>query len=166
MDLFGTPFILERAPFGKNLPLYHFTRYMPEAGLSLNDGSHIVYVNGERRDGEDDLSRLMHDFFCTDPDDMYYEPLARVVRRFKQTSEGVRKMSGVVEEILEEGRIEGRAEGRVEGLAEGLAKGAREANIATVRQLVKMGDFSLESMAEITRLSHDEVRAIAEGDGR
>ena len=37
----------------------------------------------------------------------------------------------------------------------------REANVATVRQLLKMGGFSLESMAEITRLSLDEVRAIA-----
>ena len=37
---------------------------------------------------------------------------------------------------------------------------------ATVRQLLKMGGFSLESIAEITRLQVEEVRAIAESDGR
>ena len=147
-------FIMEGAPFKKGQALYHFVRTDLESGLALNDGSHIVYVNGARRDGEDDLSRLMHDFFCTNPDDMYYEELAKVVRRFKQTSEGVRKMSSVVEEILAEGRIEGRIEGRDEGVL--------EEKKATVRQLLKMGGFSLESIAEITRLSLAEVQALAE----
>ena len=147
-------FIMEGDPFKKGQSLYHFVRADLESGLTLNDGSHIVYVNGAKRDGEDDLSRLMHDFFCTNPDDMYYEELAKVVRRFKQTSEGVRKMSSVVEEILAEGRIEGRDEGVL------------EEKKATVRQLLKMGGFSLESIAEITRLSLGEVRSIAAENGR
>ena len=147
-------FIMEGDPFKKGQSLYHFVRADLESGLALNDGSHIVYVNGAKRDGEDDLSRLMHDFFCTNPDDMYYEELAKVVRRFKQTSEGVSKMSSVVEEILAEGRIEGRDEGVL------------EEKKATVRQLLKMGGFSLESIAEITRLSLGEVRSIAAENGR
>ena len=129
---------MERDPFGLGQPLYHFTRTDLASGLPLNDGSHIVYVNGERREGTDALSRLMHDFFCTDPDDMYYEVLAQVVRRFKQTSEGVSKMSSVVEEI--------RAE--VEEAA--LAKGRAENQKATALQMLRMGRFSftLEDIAE------------------
>ena len=157
-------FIMERDPFGKNLPLYHFTRCMPDAGLALNDGSHIVYVNGAKRDGADDLSRLMRDFFCADPNDMYYEPLAKAVRHFKQTSEGVRKMSSVVDEIREEVEEEIRAEALAEGREEGRAEGMREANVATARQMLRMGEFTFETIAEITGLSLDEVRAIAEGD--
>ena len=42
----------------------------------------------------------------------------------------------------------------------------REEKTATVRQLLKMGGFSLESMAEITRLPLEEVRAIAESEAR
>ena len=164
---------MEGDPFGKGQALYHFVRADLESGLALNDGSHIVYVNGAKRDGADDLSRLMHDFFCTNPDDMYYEELAKVVRRFKQTSEGVRKMSSVVEEILAEGRIEGLAEGlaegltkgRIEGRIEGRDEGVLEEKQATVRQLLQMGGFSLESIAEITRLSLDDVRAIAAKEG-
>ena len=158
-------FIMEGDPFGKGQSLYHFVRTELESGLALNDGSHIVYVNGAKRDGADDLSRLMHDFFCTNPDDMYYEELAKVVRRFKQTSEGVRKMSSVVEEILAEGRIEGLAEGLAEGLTKGRDEGVLEEKQATVRQLLQMGGFSLESIAEITRLSLDDVRAIAAKEG-
>ena len=99
------------------------------------------------------------------PDDMYYEELAKVVRRFKQTSEGVRKMSSVVEEILAEGRIEGLAEGLAEGLTKGRDEGVLEEKQATVRQLLQMGGFSLESIAEITRLGLDDVRAIAAKEG-
>ena len=62
-------------------------------------------------------------------------------------------MSSVVEEILAEGRVEGRDEGVL------------EEKKATVRQLLQMGGFSLESIAEITRLSLDDVRAIAAKEG-
>ena len=163
-------FIMERDPFGKGQQLHHFARTDLESGLPLNDGSHIVYVNGERRDGSDALSRLMHDFFCADPDAMYYELLAQVVRRFKQTSEGVRKMSSIVEEIraeveeeaLAKGRMEGRAEGRMEGRAEGRMEGRVENQKATALQMLRMGRFTLEDITEITRLSLAEVQALAD----
>ena len=35
----------------------------------------------------------MHDFFCTDPDDMHYKELADKVRYFKEDEKG-RKASG------------------------------------------------------------------------
>ena len=89
---------------------------------------------------------------------MYFEALAQVVRHFKGSSEGVEKMSSVVEEIRAEGRLEGREEGRAEGV--------REANLATALQMLKMGRFSLEDIAAITRLNLDEIRAIAEKNAR
>ena len=48
-------FIMKHDPFKLDQPLYHFVRTEATSGLPLNDGSHIVYVNGERRDGEDAL---------------------------------------------------------------------------------------------------------------
>ena len=157
-------FIVERDPFKLGLPRYHFVRYMPEINLALNDGSHILYMNGEFQEGETDEARLMHDFSCTDPDEMRFEVLAGVVRHFKQTREGLEAMSAVVEAIREEGKVEGLAEGRIEGLAEGRvegrAEGAYAEKTATVLQLVRMGGFTEGSIAEITRLSVDEVREI------
>ena len=60
------------------------------------------------------------------------------------------------EEFLAQGRAEGRAEGRTEGRAENQK--------ATALQMLRMGRFSftLEDIAEITRLSLEEVRALAE----
>ena len=58
------------------------------------------------------------------------------------------------EEFLAQGRVEGRAEGRMEGRA--------ELQTAIALQMLRMGEFSLEKIAEITRLSLDEVRALAE----
>ena len=79
-------------------------------------------------------------------------------------------MSSVVEEIIAEGRSEGLAAGLAEGLTKGRVEGRDEGVLeekkATVRQLLKMGGFSLESIAEITRLSLGEVRAIAAQVGR
>ena len=53
-----------------------------------------------------------------------------------------------------------------QGLAQGRDEGRVEEKTATVWQLLKMGGFSLESIAEITRLSLEEVRAIAEQNAR
>ena len=58
------------------------------------------------------------------------------------------------EEFLAQGRAEGRAEGRTEGRAENQK--------ATALQMLRMGEFTLEKIAEITRLSLEEVRALAE----
>ena len=67
---------------------------------------------------------------------------------------------------LAQGLAKGREEGRSEGREEGLTEGALEEKKATVRQLLKMGGFSPESIAEITRLPIEDVRAIAESEGR
>lgn len=39
--------------------------------------------------GKDEIGKLMHDFSCTDPDDMDYEALAKKARYCKQDEEGV-----------------------------------------------------------------------------
>ena len=59
-------------------------------------------------------------------------------------------MSSVVEEI--------RAEVEEAALAEGRAENQK----ATALQMLRMGEFSLEKIAEITRLSLDEVQALAD----
>ena len=58
------------------------------------------------------------------------------------------------------------AKGLAQGIEKGRAEGAREANIATALHMLRMGRFSLEDIAEITRLPLDEVRAIAESEAR
>ncbi len=57
-----------------------------EGNELFGDGSHIIYVNGKYR-GNDEVGKLMHDFSCTNPDDMNYETLAKRARYFKQDEE-------------------------------------------------------------------------------
>ncbi len=48
----------------------------------------------------------MHDFYCTDADDMYYGILAERVRYFKEDEGGICIMRGVMEEYRDEIRKE------------------------------------------------------------
>jgi len=40
-------------------------------GRKFDDGAHILYVNGKYR-GESEIGKLMHDFSCTNADDMNF----------------------------------------------------------------------------------------------
>ena len=113
----------------------------------FEDGEHIIYVNGSIQD-DTPVGRLMHDFMCTDPNKMYYQPLADRVRYFKEYKEGVKAMCEIWEEIKAEGKAEGRAEGRREAIKILLA----DKNY-TVEKIAKM--FGL-SVAEVKKLQENE----------
>lgn len=70
-----TIFITEKDFYGKGEALYPIERMNLVTGEMFNDGEHILYVNGEYR-GDSELGKLMHDFNCTDADDMNYKLLA------------------------------------------------------------------------------------------
>ncbi|MBR1673118.1 MAG: hypothetical protein IJ702_09340 [Fretibacterium sp.] len=94
------------------------------AGKRLEDGAHILYVNGAMRNADTPLGKLMHDFFCKDPDQMHYRVLADRTRYFKESEEEIREMSSSSEELKEEGRKEGLKEGKMEAAQRMLQAGA------------------------------------------
>lgn len=94
-------FITEQDVIGGNKPVYHIDRTIRETGNLFGDGSHILYVNGSWRD-ESPVGRLMHDFSCTNPDDMNYALLADRVRYFKEDKEGVQTMCKIFEDYGKE----------------------------------------------------------------
>lgn len=94
-------FITEHDTLGECLPMYRVDRVVLETGKPFNDRSHIIYVNGEHRDSDTALGRLIHDLFCLKSDEMYYPALAERVRYFKENEEGVRKMSRVIDSIIQ-----------------------------------------------------------------
>ena len=107
-------FITERDFFGRGLPLYHFDRYCREIDRDLDDRLHIIYVNGQYR-GDDEMGRLMRDFSCTSAADMSYNELAKRVRYYKETEEGLESMSRTIEEYGDKREAKGLAQGRAEG---------------------------------------------------
>ena len=93
-------FITQTDIFGHGLPIYTINRYFEEIDDIFDDGSHIVYVNGNYK-GDDTVGRLMHDFGCKEAKDMYYSELAKGVKHFKEEG-GREKMCEAVEKYAEQ----------------------------------------------------------------
>ena len=80
-------FICQHDKFKSNLPIYHVEKTVKETGESYEDGAHVIYVNGLYK-GDDAFGKLAHDFNCIKADEIFYEPLAKGVKHFKETEEG------------------------------------------------------------------------------
>ena len=93
-------FIYRHDKFKKGLPVYHIDRYIRETGEIFEDGSHIVYVNGNYK-GDDEIGQLMSDFHQVDPDNMHYKELSQGVKHFKEVEEGRDSMCEAVQEYAE-----------------------------------------------------------------
>ncbi len=131
-------FITENDIIGEGKPLYEIERTIRDSEKRFDDGSHIIYVNGDHRDSGTALGRLMHDFFCTDPASMHYEELAERAWYFKNDEEGVTKVGRFADEMREEGRVEA---------------------IQEIAQVMKKEGISDEMIAKITGIvskSHTE----------
>ncbi|WP_304646410.1 hypothetical protein [uncultured Dubosiella sp.] len=76
----------------------------------LHTKAHIRFVNGEYR-GDDAIGKLMHDFHCTNPDDMFYDELREAVSYFKKEPEVVNAMCEIMREFERESRNKEREEG-------------------------------------------------------
>lgn len=72
-----------------------------EPDLPFNDRRYILYVNASYQ-GDDEIGRLMHDFLCADPDDMYVPMMAERTRYLKTHPEGVETMCKVMEEMRDD----------------------------------------------------------------
>lgn len=93
-------FITENDVLGEDKPIYHIERVIQETGQNFNDEEHIIYVNGTYR-GDTPLGKLMHDFSCKNPDDMYYKILADCTRYYKEDEKGVDAMCKIMEELID-----------------------------------------------------------------
>ena len=92
-----TIFITEKDFYGDGEPFYDIQRANLTSRKLFGDGDYIIYVNGEYR-GDSELGKLMHDFSCSDPDDMYFKIVADGARYLKETKEGVETMCKAFEE--------------------------------------------------------------------
>ncbi len=70
-------------------------------GRNFEDGEHIRYVNGEFR-GESEIGKLMHDFNCTQADDMNFALMAERTRYLKENPKRVQEMCKAMEDMRNE----------------------------------------------------------------
>ena len=119
-------FITESDYMKMGLPMYHVERTVRETGALFGDGSHIIYMNGSYKDDSDPVGKLMHDFRCTSPVDMFYQELAEPVRYFKETEGGRSQMCKAMEERIDRERIDNSFE-HIKNLMEAMKMTAEQA---------------------------------------
>ena len=139
-------FITENDVMQGNQPIYPVERYVTigKKKVLFGDGSHIIYVNGKYR-GNDEIGKLMHDFSCTNPDDMNYEVLAKKARYYKQDEKGVATMCKIMEDMRNEAAQQAEQ---------------NKAKKMAIR-MIKAGKMSLEDIADYTELSLDTIKELA-----
>ena len=140
-------FITEHDRFGAGLPLYHVERRITELDDALfGDGAHIVYVNGQFRDLNHPVGRLMHDMNCTNAADILNPLLAQEVRYLKETEGGRTQMCRAFEEIAFESAKEA----------------THKANVAVAQKMLADGGLTLEQIAKFSSLPLSEVQELAD----
>lgn len=139
-------FITENDFLGGGLPIYHIHRTIDETGERFNDDSHIIYVNSQIQDATA-LGRLMHDFWCTSHEDMYYSVLAERVQYFKTNKEGQISMCNELERMRNE-------------VAEAAARRAEKARSIQIACTMLIGGEPADKIVTYTGLTLDEVKAL------
>lgn len=142
-------FITENDVIGKNRLIYRFDRTDEETGCKLDDGTHIIFVNGAYNNADDssELAKLVHDFLCNDPDKMYIPQFAEKARFFKETRKGELNMCRLMEERIDRVKKETN----------------RDASIQFARRLIAKGKTTYEEIAEYSGLTLEEVKKLAAG---
>ena len=133
------------------LPIYHINRRIEENNVDFADGSHIIYVNNKIKDNIP-LGRLMHDFNCSNPNDMYYPELAEKARYFKETEKGLTNMGDVFEKFV--------AKREKEAAKKAEKKGMYASRLEFAKDLLSEGE-SIERTVRLSKLSEAEVRELA-----
>ena len=136
-------FITERDVRKRGRAIYLIERMDVTTGELFNDGEHIIFVNGayHNPDDDSDLAKLIHDFKCSDADQMYLPELAEKTRYLKVNPKGVEQMCKIMEEMRED--IENR-----------------KAIQFAIKLLVR-GKETLEEIAEDSGLSLEKVKELA-----
>ena len=106
---------------------------------------HIIYVNGADQNSTTELGKLMHDFFCSDPDKMYYPILAKKANDLKNTKKGVKTMETYLDKYDREN----------------IEKGRRESQIKIAMNLIALGTVSYEDISKATGLSIETINELA-----
>ena len=137
-------FITKNDVLKGNIPLYHIERVIRENNKSFTDGSQIIYVNNKIKD-DTPLGRLMHDFSCKNPENMYYDVLAKRATYLKKTQKGREEMSETMKKFAYKYAEQAKYQQKLE-FAEGLLADG----------------MSVEFTARHTKLPLEEVRKLAE----
>ena len=87
---------------------------------------------------------LLHDFFCSDPNDMYSDVLAERVRFFKEDEKGVAAMCKIMEEIHND------------GISIGEIRGAETERLKNIKSLIQRMGVTAEVAMDALNIAKDD----------
>ena len=151
-------FITETDTLGDHLPIYHISRKIRENGKNFPDCAHIIYVDSKNQE-DTELGRLMHDFHCKAPEEMYNPVLRRQVYQFKKTREGVTFMCREMDKIYRDGERAGEKIGQERGEKIGKKQGVRNEQRRIVNSLKRKGK-TMDEIAYLTGIHENVVRKL------
>lgn len=133
-------FITKHDVLGGNLPLYIIGRAVMnlKEPVVFEDKLHILYVNAAIQDNATPLERLMHDFQCANPQEMYNKELSERVSYLKGTKKGRSDMCEIMEKFILEDKME------------------------IALNLLETGKLSIEEISKITGLPVEKVKELNE----
>ena len=147
-------FITETDALGYHLPIYHISRKIRENGRDFPDCAHIIYVDSKNQE-DTALGRLMHDFHCKVPEEMYNPVLRQQVYQFKNTREGVTFMCREMDKIYRDGERAGERIGQKRGKKQGVRNEQRR----IVNSLKRKGK-TMDEIAYLTGIHENVVRKL------
>lgn len=134
-------FITSKDYWKQGLPVYTINRHIEELKMKpFDDEAHIIYVNGEYIN-DTAIGKLMHDFKCAQPSEMYYPNLAERAHYLNDTEGGYDDMCRIMEESNREA--------------------ARQGTYQIAMNLIRMGVLADEDIAKATKLTFEEVQELA-----
>ena len=142
-------FVTEADQIGDGKPVHRYSYRDDETNTTLGGKTHILYVNGAYNDDSTDIGKLMHDFRCTNADDMYFNEMADRTRYLKEDPKGVSEMCAIMEELKKESEQRGEQ------------RGEHKRAIMDAQNMIEKGLGSFEDIAEVTGLSIETVRELA-----
>ena len=134
--------------FKQGKTIYHIERTVKETGITVENGTHEIYVNTAVDDGSD-IAKLMQYFKNSTGIHPLFEKLSNQVYYYKESPEGVSHVGNVWEEYADE-----VAAKRV---AEKVTESHKEMAVALMKKKI----MSLAEIAELTKLPLEEVEALA-----
>ena len=94
-------FITENDIWGAGQAVYPVSKTIAGLNAAFEDRQHVLYVNASYK-GDDPIGDLMHDFLCSDPDEMLTPILAEKAKFLKTDPKGVDIMCKAMDELREQ----------------------------------------------------------------
>lgn len=138
-------FITEEDVLKRGKSVYTIHKYIDGELDLVDDGSHMIYINGSAEDDGTEIWKLIHDFRCTKAEEMYLPRLSERVKYLKEDEEGV----SIVSDYFEERQ------------AKAVEEAQKREKESLVLKLLEMGKLTLDEIAVCTGLTLKRVQMLA-----